>query len=101
MEKDSNDTNFREKNDGEKQVDECTKKFQEMANDKTAVNIMRRGQSEKLKKAEQQHKKVLKNQERKRMRYSMSRRLGKDREEKILWGIGNTIKVPEYFKRKK
>lgn len=28
-------------------------------------------------------------------------RLGKDREEKIVWGIGNTVKVAEYFKKKK
>lgn len=30
----------------------------------------------------------------------MSRRLGEDREEKIVCGIGNTMKVAEYFKRK-
>lgn len=53
---------------GEKQADESTKKFQKRwKKGKTAVNIMRR-QSRKLKKAEQQHKKVLTDHERRRMR---------------------------------
>lgn len=51
---------------GEKQVDEHTKKIQNRwKNGKAAVNIMRRGQSGKPKKAEK-HLKVFDDKERKR-----------------------------------
>lgn len=78
---------------GEKQIDEWTKKFQKRwKNSKAAVSIMRKGQNGKPKKAEQHHKRS-----REKKNEVEHEQKACKREEKIVWRIGNTKKVAEYF----